>query len=309
MIAFGLAVGATAARKGFSFLESLFMNLFVYAGMSQLVAMEVWPERVTIAALGALMFLCIVINARMLLITASLQPWLGALPPWKIYPALHIVVDPGWLIAMRYRAEGGSDIGVFFGSSVMLAIAWMSATTAGHLAGALITDPRRFGIDLVMPVFFAAMLIPLWRGPRRAAAWLVRARLPPRPAALRRLVVHRRVPLPAASRKNPSMTPSDAGEWGVAAAIAAMAVATYAMRAGGFWLMGKVQPSARLRRMLDALPGSVVAATVLPIIAREGLVAVVAIAAAGTMMLVRRNDLLAVVTGMAVAAMARAAGL
>jgi hypothetical protein len=63
------------------------------------------------------------------------------------------------------------------------------------------------------------------------------------------------------------MTPSDAGEWGVAAAIAAMAVATYAMRAGGFWLMGKVQPSARLRRMLDALPGSVVAATVLPIIA------------------------------------------
>jgi 4-azaleucine resistance transporter AzlC len=173
MIAFELAVGATAARKGFSFLESLFMNLFVYAGMSQLVAMEVWPERVTIAALGALMFLCIVINARMLLITASLQPWLGALPPWKIYPALHIVVDPGWLIAMRYRAEGGSDIGVFFGSSVMLAIAWMSATTAGHFAGALITDPRRFGIDLVMPVFFAAMLIPLWRGPRRGAAWLV----------------------------------------------------------------------------------------------------------------------------------------
>src|ERR1700704_3605112 len=97
MIAFGLAVGATAARKGFSFLESLFMNLFVYAGMSQLVAMEVWPERLTIAALAALALLCAVINARMLLITASLQPWLGALPSWKIYPVLHIVVDPGWL--------------------------------------------------------------------------------------------------------------------------------------------------------------------------------------------------------------------
>jgi uncharacterized membrane protein len=95
----------------------------------------------------------------------------------------------------------------------------------------------------------------------------------------------------------------------VAAVIAAMAVATYAMRAGGFWLMGKVQPSARVRRMLDALPGSVVVATVLPVIAREGLVAVIAIAAAGAVMLVRRNDLLAVVTGMAVAAMVRVAGL
>jgi predicted branched-subunit amino acid permease len=173
MIAFGLAVGSTAARKGFSFVDSLVMNVFVYAGMSQLVAMEVWPERVTIAALGALAFLCVVLNARMLLITASLQPWLGALPPWKIYPALHIVVDPGWLIAMRYRAEGGSDIGVFFGSSVMLALAWMSATSAGHLTGALISDPRRYGIDLVMPIFFAAMLIPLWRGVRRGVAWLV----------------------------------------------------------------------------------------------------------------------------------------
>ena len=173
MIAFGLAVGSTAARKGFSFVDSLVMNVFVYAGMSQLVAMEVWPERVTIAALGALAFLCVVLNARMLLITASLQPWLGALPPWKIYPALHIVVDPGWLIAMRYRAEGGSDIGVFFGSSVMLALVWMSATSAGHLIGALISDPRRYGIDLVMPIFFAAMLIPLWRGVRRGVAWLV----------------------------------------------------------------------------------------------------------------------------------------
>jgi hypothetical protein len=41
----------------------------------------------------------------------------------------------------------------------------------------------------------------------------------------------------------------------------------------------------------------------------QALAAALAIAAAGTMMLVRRNDLLAVVTGMAVAAMARAAGM
>jgi 4-azaleucine resistance transporter AzlC len=173
MFAFGLAVGATAARKGFSLIDSALMNLFIYAGMSQLVAMEVWPERLTIAALGGLALLCVTLNARMLLITASLQPWLGALPAWKIYPALHFAVDPGWIISMRYRAEGGSDTGVFFGSAALLALTWMSATTVGHLAGALVSDPRRFGIDLVMPVFFAAMLIPLWRGARRGVAWVI----------------------------------------------------------------------------------------------------------------------------------------
>jgi len=95
---------------------------------------------------------------------------------------------------------------------------------------------------------------------------------------------------------------------GVPAAILVMAVATYAMRAGGFWLMARVPVTPRLRRMLQALPGSVVAAAVLPFIVREGPVAALAIAAAGAVMLVTRKDLLAVLAGMAVAAGVRAAG-
>lgn len=173
MVAFGLAVGASAASKGLTFADSLLMNLFVYAGMSQLVALEAWPERPSAAAVATLTLIVATVNARMLLLGASLQPWLGGLPRWQIYPALHLVTDPGWLIAMRYRAEGGSDTGVFFGSSVVLALAWVAAASAGYLAGALVADPRRYGIDLVMPIFFAAMLIPLWRGARRANAWLV----------------------------------------------------------------------------------------------------------------------------------------
>jgi 4-azaleucine resistance transporter AzlC len=173
MTAFGLAVGATAARKGFSFAENLVMNVFVYAGMSQLVAMEAWPERVTIGAMAALMVLMVTVNARMLLMSAALYPWLGASPPWKIYPTLHVLADPSWIIAMRYRANGGTDAGILLGSSVLLGVAWIGAACIGHVGGTMIADPRRYGIDLVMPVFFAAMLIPLWRGARPAIAWIV----------------------------------------------------------------------------------------------------------------------------------------
>jgi uncharacterized membrane protein len=60
--------------------------------------------------------------------------------------------------------------------------------------------------------------------------------------------------------------------------------------------------------MLEVLPGSVVMATVLPIVVRDGAAAMLAIAAAGSVMLVTRKNLLAVITGMAVAAVARAAG-
>ena len=32
-------------------------------------------------------------------------------------------------------------------------------------------DPARFGLDMVMPAFFTAMLVSLWQGPRRAIGW------------------------------------------------------------------------------------------------------------------------------------------
>lgn len=104
------------------------------------------------------------------------------------------------------------------------------------------------------------------------------------------------------------MSAIEGGGFGMLAAIAAMAVATYAMRAGGFWMMQHVPPSPRLRKMLNALPGSVIVATVLPIVVRDGVTAMLAIGAAMAVMLATRRDILAVIAGMAVAAGMRAAG-
>jgi uncharacterized membrane protein len=98
----------------------------------------------------------------------------------------------------------------------------------------------------------------------------------------------------------------DLGSAGTLAAIAAMGAVTYGMRAGGFWLMGHVPLTPRVRRMLEALPGTVIVATVLPLAVREGVPAVLAVAAAIGAMLIRRNDFIAVIAGMAVAAAARA---
>lgn len=103
-------------------------------------------------------------------------------------------------------------------------------------------------------------------------------------------------------------TDVDAG-WGPLIAIAAMAAATYLMRAGGFLLMTHVPLTPRVRRMLAALPGSVIAATVFPIISIGGLVAMLAIGTAGLVMLATRRDFLAVIAGMGAAALLRAGGL
>lgn len=178
-IAFGLAVGATGASKGFSFIAMFLMNGLVYAGASQMIAMEIWPAKLTLATILAMALIIATVNARMLLMGASLRPWLGALPWWQTYPVQHLTTDPGWILAMRYRAEGGNDAAMYLANGVVLFCVWMAATSAGYVLGALVSDPRRLGIDLVMPIFFAIMLIPLWRGARiklrRGIGWLVAA--------------------------------------------------------------------------------------------------------------------------------------
>ncbi len=104
------------------------------------------------------------------------------------------------------------------------------------------------------------------------------------------------------------MSGPEIGDYSALAVILAMAAVSHAIRLGGFWAMARVPLTPRLRRMLDALPGSVVAATVLPIVLRSGPAAAVAITAVVAVMAWRRNEFLAVLAGVGLLALLRAAG-
>ena len=95
---------------------------------------------------------------------------------------------------------------------------------------------------------------------------------------------------------------------GFAAMLAAMTAAVMVCRLGGYWLLGRFAIGPRLRRMLDALPGAVIASTTAPILLTGGVSGWLAVLAAGTTMIVVRNDFAAVVAGGAAAAATRAAG-
>lgn len=105
------------------------------------------------------------------------------------------------------------------------------------------------------------------------------------------------------------MTLPELGPWGPYIAILAMALATYACRISGVVLMGFIPLTPRVRRGLAALPGSIVFATVIPLIERLGLAAALALLAAIGSMVLRRSELLALIVGMSVVSAARALGL
>lgn len=105
------------------------------------------------------------------------------------------------------------------------------------------------------------------------------------------------------------MSENDVLPYAAFVAIAAMATMTYLVRVGGFWMMGHVTITPRVHHMLEALPGSVVAAIILPVVAKNGLPALFAVVAVIAVMMIRRNDFIAIGAGLAVAALARLAGL
>ncbi len=92
-------------------------------------------------------------------------------------------------------------------------------------------------------------------------------------------------------------------------AIGGMALVTMFTRLAGYWMMGRVTLTPRTRRMLEALPGSVVAALVVPVMLKEGSAAIVAMAAVVLVMIWRRNEFIALATGLAIAAGLRALGV
>ncbi len=173
LFAFGMAFGTVAVRKGFSLIDALLMSGTVYAGVAQLVVLESWPERLTLPAIASVAAVTALISSRFLLIGASLRPWLGSQPASKIYPTLFLLVEPNWLMTMRYRANGGNDPAYLLGGGAVIYLFWELGTAAGYWLGTSIADPHAFGLDLIMPAFFVAMLVSMWNGARASTGWVV----------------------------------------------------------------------------------------------------------------------------------------
>jgi predicted branched-subunit amino acid permease len=173
VMVFATAFGAAASQKGLDVWQTMAISIFVFAGAAQMVALEVWRETWSLASVLGIMAITATINARMILMGAAVQPWMAGAPPVRNALNLFLFTDANWLIGMRYHQEGGKDLGVMLGAGLALWCAWTLATLPGYLAGALVANPRAFGLDLVMPVFFCAMLVPLWRGFMPAVPWMV----------------------------------------------------------------------------------------------------------------------------------------
>lgn len=166
---YGLAFGLVAAELAFTMTQALSVSATVYSGSAQLAAANlIRSGHVTLAALAATVLL---VNARYILFSASLQPWLSKAAPGKALPSLLLLGDANWMVTMRAIEKGEQDRAYLAGTGLPMFAGWMAGTALGMLSGGLIPDPRALAADLMLPAFAAAMV-----------AAMLKARVPGLPA-------------------------------------------------------------------------------------------------------------------------------
>jgi predicted branched-subunit amino acid permease len=165
-IAFGAAFGVAAVQAGVPGWLAVLMSATVFAAASQFLALELWA-----GPAAALLLAVLAVNARHLMLGAAMHPWLASRPPGERHLVAALISDVNWALAMRGYGEGERDLGLLVGSGLLLWAAWVAGTAIGALAGAVLGDPRRLGLDAMLPVFLAVMLVGMWRGRRTAWPW------------------------------------------------------------------------------------------------------------------------------------------
>jgi 4-azaleucine resistance transporter AzlC len=171
---FGFVFGLSAREAGFSPVEAMAMSTIVFAGASQFAAVGyvasglAWPGIILLTAL---------LNARHLLYSAALRPWLRDVPLPRRAVMAHLLTDEAFALSIsHFRRIGRTDErGYWIGAIVATFIPWNLATLGGVVLGAQIPEPGRLGIDVIFPAAMIGLAVGLIASRRELVAAIVGA--------------------------------------------------------------------------------------------------------------------------------------
>jgi 4-azaleucine resistance transporter AzlC len=153
-LAFGTWFGVLAHTAGMGDVAAVVMSATTFAGSAQFAAASVLGAGGSVVAAVTA---AVMLNLRYGPIGLSAAPALPR-PRWRTALTAQLVVDESWAIAQR--GPGRIDHHLLIGSGLALYASWVSGTAVGMLAGGLIADPQRLGLDAAAPALFLALLAP-----------------------------------------------------------------------------------------------------------------------------------------------------
>lgn len=174
----GFTFGVLAQKAGFSAFESGLMCFLVFAGSSQLIAVNLLLLGIPPINIITTTF---VVNARHLLMSAAMSPFLGCWSKKKqLLYAAEMTDETFALNITRFDAQSAKcgmsvevDEAEAFGVHTVSHTAWVLGGVLGGVFGGMIADLKPYGLDFALSGMFIALLVPHLKIPRHLAAALV----------------------------------------------------------------------------------------------------------------------------------------
>lgn len=158
VIPFGAVMGTVCAEANLSFFQSITMNVFVFAGASQLAAVDLMTKHgasVVVVVTG------LVINLRFLLYSAAMSPVVQKSSFLVKFFCAHSLTDQSYAVmsAQEDKFQNSQEAVQFYlGSAVCMLMTWHLSVIAGFGFGNF--APASIALDYAVPLSFVALVVP-----------------------------------------------------------------------------------------------------------------------------------------------------
>lgn len=158
IIPFGAVMGSVSADAGFSFFQTISMNILVFAGASQLAAVELMQKN---ASIFIILVTGLIINLRFLLYSAAYSPIIQKSNFLVKIMSSYFLTDQSYAVMSAHEEKLKSNeesIAFYFGAAACMALVWQSSVSAGFVFGNF--APKSIALDYAVPLSFIALLAP-----------------------------------------------------------------------------------------------------------------------------------------------------
>ena len=152
----GMAYGLAARSAGLDPATAQLMSLVVFSATAQLSTVTLLGTGVPVVVLVAT---ALALNLQLLLLGLVIGRTLHPRWPQRL-AAAWLLTDGAFGVS---AGIGPLRLASLLGAGLSMYLGWNFGTGLGSAVGAALPDPRRFGLDLVVPLVFLAVLVPLVR--------------------------------------------------------------------------------------------------------------------------------------------------
>jgi 4-azaleucine resistance transporter AzlC len=157
----GIPFGVLAREAGLDLAQTSGMSVIVFAGAAQFAAIELLRA----GAPAALVVVTVLfLNLRHVLMGLSLRPFLAGVSRPRRAALAYLLVDESFAMAIGWFRRGGRGVAYYAAFAAGMWVSWNLGTLVGAVAGGVLGDPRRLGIDFAITAVFVSIVVLGTRG-------------------------------------------------------------------------------------------------------------------------------------------------